>query len=74
MHANQRAVYAVTICVPLQMHERMSKDPSIRQLDIVKNARLDGELVHLQGKIGESTRFPRRKKKTTAMPLLIQVY
>jgi hypothetical protein len=33
------------------MHERMLEDPSI------------GELVHLQGKIGESTRFPRRKKE-----------
>ncbi len=62
MHENQHLVYAVTICVPLKMHERMLKDPSIEELQIIKNACLDEDLVHLQGKIGELIRFPRREK------------
>ncbi len=62
MHGNEHAVYVVTICVPLKMHKTMLEDPFMGKSDIVKSGWLKGKWVHLQGKIGESTRFYQRKR------------
>jgi hypothetical protein len=57
--AHEATVYTVTICVPRTIYDLMKDDPTLGKLDMVKNAWPDDEnqVVHLCGKIGETTQF-----------------
>lgn len=59
---NKHAVYAVTTTIPIPIYKRMKDDPIMRKREGVKTAHIDGDLVYLQGKIGESRNFRRRAR------------
>jgi hypothetical protein len=51
-----RAVYALTITVPEDRYKRMLLDDTVNGLKIVQpqNVHIDGNMVYLKGKIGET--------------------
>jgi hypothetical protein len=54
--AYEPAVYALTICIPRTIYDVMKDDPTLKILDIIKDAWHDEEkqVVYLCGEIGES--------------------
>jgi hypothetical protein len=62
MGAYEPAVYSLTICVPLDVYDRMKDDPILKELDIIQNAWLDEEkqVVYICSKIGETQNFQQR--------------
>ncbi|CAF1465105.1 unnamed protein product [Adineta steineri] len=60
---NLCAVYVLTIAMPERIYENMLSNPTLKKLKFLQrgNVRRVGEIVNIQGKIGESMGLPSRK-------------
>ncbi len=53
-------VYALTVCVPRKLYDNMKDDPTLSGLNIIKQAWFEDQVVHIQGKIGETLDLKKR--------------
>lgn len=60
MGSSKHGVYALTITVTKEIHERMLLDNKLTGLEIVRDAYIGVDYVHIKSKIGETTNASKR--------------